>query len=76
MEPSNWPAPRRFQWTRSSGEYLAAHDDPRTVVTDEQARYFGTPLEERSLVPGVKPLLGSTRFADRLNRTAPQHSTA
>ena len=55
-------------------QYLAAHNDSRTVVTDEQARYFGTPLEKRSLVPeGENPLLGSDRFADWLTRTAPQH---
>jgi hypothetical protein len=50
-----------------------AHHDPRTVVTDEQAHYFGTPLEKRSLVPDEKnALLGSTRFADWLSRTVPQ----
>src|SRR5512132_1225097 len=55
-------------------QYLAAQKDPRTVVTDEQARYFGTPLEQRSLVPGGEnPLLGSTRFADWLSRSAPRH---
>ena len=44
-------------------QYLAAHNDPRTVVTDEQAHYFGTPLEKRSLVPeGENPLLGSCPF--------------
>jgi len=54
-------------------QYLSAHNDPRTVVTDEQARYFGTPLEKRSLVPeGENALLGSVRFADWLSRTAPQ----
>ncbi len=54
-------------------QYLAAHNDPRTVVTDEQARYFGAPLEKRSLVPeGENPLLGSARFGDWLSRTAPQ----
>jgi uncharacterized protein YbjT (DUF2867 family) len=55
-------------------QYLAAQNDPRTVVADEQARYFGTPLEKRSLVPGGEnPLLGSARFADWLSRTAPKH---
>jgi len=55
-------------------QYLNAHNDPRTVVTDEQARYFGTPLEKRSLVPeGENPLLGSVRFADWLSRTALRH---
>jgi uncharacterized protein YbjT (DUF2867 family) len=54
-------------------EYLAAHHDPRTVVADEEARYFGTTLEKRSLVPGENALLGSCRFADWLSRTTPQH---
>jgi uncharacterized protein YbjT (DUF2867 family) len=53
-------------------QYLVAHHDPRTVVTDEQARYFGTTLEKRSLVPGENALLGSCHFADWLSRTAPQ----
>jgi uncharacterized protein YbjT (DUF2867 family) len=55
-------------------EYLAANNDPRTVLIDEQARYFGTRLEKRSLVPaGENPLLGSTRFADWLIRNTRQH---
>ena len=53
-------------------EYLVAHHDPRTVVTDEQARYFGTTLEKRSVAPDENALLGSTHFADWLSRTAPQ----
>jgi uncharacterized protein YbjT (DUF2867 family) len=53
-------------------QYLTAHHDPRTVVADEQARYFGTTLENRSLVPGENALLGSSHFADWLSRTAPQ----
>ena len=51
-------------------QYLVAHHDPRAVVTDEQACYFGTTLEERSLVPGENALLGSGHFADWLGRTA------
>ena len=54
-------------------EYLVAHHDPRTVVRDEQAHYFGTALENRSLVPRKNALLGSTHFADWLGRTAPQN---
>lgn len=57
-------------------QYLTAQDDPRTVVRDEQAHYFGTLLDKRSLIPGENPLLGSVRFADWLGRTAPQHSSA
>ena len=54
-------------------EYLAAHHDPRTVLTDEQAQYFGTTLEKRSLVPDENALLGSSHFADWLSRTASQN---
>ena len=54
--------------------YLAALKDARTVVTDEQARYFGTTLETCSLIPeGENPLVGSTHFAEWLSRCAPQH---
>lgn len=55
-------------------QYLTAKHDPRTVVADEQAHYFGTALEKRSLVPDEgNALLGSTRFADWLSRpTAPR----
>ncbi|HEY4638872.1 MAG TPA: NmrA family transcriptional regulator, partial [Candidatus Udaeobacter sp.] len=54
-------------------QYLTAHNDPRAVVTDEQAHYFGTALEKRSLVPeSENPLLGSAHFEDWLSRTAPQ----
>ena len=53
-------------------QYLVAHRDPRTVVTDEQARYFGTTLAKRSLVAGEHALLGSCHFADWLSRTAAQ----
>ena len=49
-------------------QFLKANHDPRTVVTDEQARYFGIPLDQRSLVPGEKPLLGPTHYEAWLRR--------
>ena len=51
-------------------QYLEAKHDPRTVVADEQARYFGTTLEKGSLVPAGKSLLGSCHFKDWLSRTS------
>lgn len=45
---------------------LQAHDDPRSVVSDPTARYFGADLDERSLVPGADAQLGTTRFEDWL----------
>jgi uncharacterized protein YbjT (DUF2867 family) len=53
-------------------QYLVAKHDPRTVVRNEQARYFGTTLEKRSLTPGENALLGPTHFVDWLSRSATQ----
>jgi uncharacterized protein YbjT (DUF2867 family) len=45
---------------------LAAKGDPRTVVSDPQAPYFGAVLDERSLLPGPGARLAITRFSDWL----------
>jgi uncharacterized protein YbjT (DUF2867 family) len=52
------------------GRFLAANKDPRKVVPDVHALYFGTELDDRSLTPGANPRLGATRFADWLGRSA------
>jgi hypothetical protein len=39
------------------------HDkDPRKVVVDANALYFGVKLNDQSLVPGPSARLGSTKF--------------
>jgi uncharacterized protein YbjT (DUF2867 family) len=48
---------------------LSAHHDTREVIADPHARYFGSQLSERSLVPGSDAQLGKTRFDDWLNRS-------
>jgi len=50
---------------------LSARNDPRRVVADPHARYFGTELGERSLVPGGDARLGKTRFEDWLSQPTP-----
>jgi hypothetical protein len=40
------------------------------VVADIHARYFGTKLDDKSLTPGERPLLGSIRFEEWLSRSA------
>jgi uncharacterized protein YbjT (DUF2867 family) len=55
---------------------LVASKDPREVIADPHARYFGTELSERSLVPGNDALLGKTRFEDWLSRSAPTAAAA
>jgi uncharacterized protein YbjT (DUF2867 family) len=42
--------------------YLKAVGDPRTVVADAKAPYFGLQLDDRSLTPGDNPRLGAIDF--------------
>ncbi len=53
-------------------KFLRARQDPRKVVTDPSALYFGTALDDQSLTPGENPRLGPTRFDDWLSRSIPQ----
>lgn len=53
-------------------QYLRAIVDPKKVVTDPKAFYFGTAVTDRSLMPGDRPLFGTTRFADWLKHAAPK----
>jgi uncharacterized protein YbjT (DUF2867 family) len=56
--------PERFRMDEFFRDALAAWDDPREVVTDPHARYFGTELSEGSLVPGDDPILGEIKYGD------------
>jgi uncharacterized protein YbjT (DUF2867 family) len=49
--------------------FLSATRDPRKVTTDAHALYFGTELNDQSLIPGDNPRLGSTHFEDCLSRS-------
>ena len=51
---------------------LAAKGDPREVISDPEARYFGALLRERTLLPGPRALLASTRFEDWISQPAPR----
>jgi uncharacterized protein YbjT (DUF2867 family) len=52
--------------------YLSATGDPRKVITDAHALYYGIEVNDQSLVPGDHPRLGSTHFADWLGRSTAQ----
>jgi uncharacterized protein YbjT (DUF2867 family) len=41
---------------------LQSDNDSRQVVADADARYYGARVSERSLVPGPRPRLGTTRL--------------
>ena len=49
--------------------YLKAVGDPREVMSDPEARYFGGRVEERSLVPLGEARLGSIGFDEWLRRS-------
>ena len=53
-------------------QFLTATGDPRNVVTDTNAGYYGIKVNDQSLVPGDNPRLGTTRFDEWLSRTTPQ----
>ena len=64
--------PEQFRFDDFMRKFLAARHDPRQVVADPHARYFGVVLTERTLVPDDGAELGKTRFADWLASPASQ----
>ena len=62
--------PQQFRFDELIRQGLSARNDPRQVVVDPHARYFGAELGERSLVPAVDARLGEIRFHEWLNQTA------
>ncbi|MEU8798433.1 SDR family oxidoreductase [Spirillospora sp. NPDC048819] len=56
--------PERFRMDEFFRDALASWQDPREVVTDPHAHYFGAEVEERSLVPGDDAVLGEIRYSE------------
>jgi uncharacterized protein YbjT (DUF2867 family) len=56
--------PEQFRMDEFFRDALAGWGDPRQVITDVHARYFGSELSERSLVPGDGATLGKIRYRD------------
>jgi uncharacterized protein YbjT (DUF2867 family) len=54
--------PEKFRMDDLVRRVLYTNNDVRQVKGDIHARYFGTELEDDSLVPIVPPRLGATRF--------------
>lgn len=50
--------------------YLEHNNDPRKVITDAKATYFGAPIDDQSLTPGANPTLGATHFEAWLSQSA------
>ena len=54
--------PERIPLDKLVGRFLTATQDPREVVTDAHARYFGIALNDQSLTAGNNARVGQTRF--------------
>ena len=66
--------PEQFHLDEVVRRYLAARKDPRQVIADPHARYYGIQVSERSLVPADGARLGKTHFEDWLRQSAKQAS--
>jgi uncharacterized protein YbjT (DUF2867 family) len=62
--------PETFRLDELVRRGLAARNDPREVVADPHARYYGVELSEGTLVPGDDARLGETRFETWLTQSA------
>src|SRR3989441_3060967 len=62
--------PEKFRLDELVRRGLAARNDPREVVADPHARYYGVELSGRTLVPGDDARLGETRFQTWLTQSA------
>jgi uncharacterized protein YbjT (DUF2867 family) len=58
--------PEQFRLDELIRQGLAAYKDPRRVVADPQATYYGVKLTDRELVPESNATLGKIRFDEWL----------
>jgi uncharacterized protein YbjT (DUF2867 family) len=61
--------PERAPFNEIVARYLKAVGDPREVVSDPEARYYGARVEERSLVPLGEARLGRIALDEWLRRS-------
>ncbi len=60
--------PQQFRLDELIRRVLRERRDPREVITDPHARYFGAELDERTLLPGDDATPAETRFDDWLSQ--------
>jgi uncharacterized protein YbjT (DUF2867 family) len=59
--------PDRIRMDELVRRFLTASGDPRQVISDTQARYYGVEVNDQSLTPGAHPRVGPTHFEDWLS---------
>jgi uncharacterized protein YbjT (DUF2867 family) len=64
--------PEQFRLDELIRRALSARHDPRDVITDPNARYFGARLGEQTLLPGDDASIAETRFEDWLDQAVMQ----
>ena len=60
--------PEQFRLDELIRKGLSARQDPREVVVDPHARYFGAELGERTLIPAADARLGEIHFQEWLGQ--------
>jgi len=68
--------PEKFRLDELVRQGLAAWNDPREVVADPHASYYGVEVSERTLVPDDGAQLSQTRFADWLKQSGAKAAAA
>jgi uncharacterized protein YbjT (DUF2867 family) len=68
--------PEKFRLDELIRRGLTAFKDPRVVVADPHARYYGIEVSERTLLPGDDARLGETRFETWLTQPAAKAAAA
>ena len=68
--------PEQFRLDELVRRALAARKDPREVISDPHARYYGIQVSERTLVPSNDAQRGETRFEDWLRSTKQASKTS
>jgi uncharacterized protein YbjT (DUF2867 family) len=61
--------PERFRLCDIAAEVMTAYEDPRRLIADWKARYFGAELQGHSLLPASDCRTGGLRFEDWLRQT-------
>lgn len=66
--------PERFRLSDIASEVMTAYEDPRRLIADWRALYFGAELEGHSLLPASDARIGGLRFEDWLRQTLQPHA--